>query len=267
MIEYILEDNYKDFKESVETKLFEKLSLRLEEVKLEISEGIFNENKSQERELIRSIKQEDLLDPNASKELLNNAMKSKNYLIRIKALRNPNSDESHVELGINTKGTLVSGGSHYVRRAAVLHPHAKKSHIMLGLNDINQIVRKAAQSRLDKGDYLQEDKLNEVSKETLTSYTKKASKNLADVSRNFYNPEEDDYNNIVKKSSKIANRVKGIEQAQNKLAAGEYDPEKATKVTMQARYVPKKAKKTSKVSASAMKELAPDYSTDNRQIK
>lgn len=106
--------------------------------------------------------------------------------------------------------------------------------------------------------------LDESSKNKLTSYTKAASKDLADKERNFYNQKENDFSKVLEKASKIAQRKLGIEQAQNKLASGEYE-DTPSKVTMKAHYKPKE--KPSKVSKEAMSKLNPDYSTDNKQVK
>lgn len=131
-----------------------------------------------------------------------------------------------------------------------------------GKYELNQYMDKPSRRKKIKEDIAQ---IDETSKEKLTSYTKASSKDLADRERNFYNPNETDVMNIVTKASKIGQRKLGIEQAQNKLASGDYDAEKPSKVTMKATYKPKK--KESKVSSKAMKELQPDFSTDNKQVK
>lgn len=129
-----------------------------------------------------------------------------------------------------------------------------------GKYELNQYIDTPSRSKKKIKEEVEN--IDEVSKDTLTSYTKKASKDLGEKERKFFNPHEKDVMNIVQKAAKIAQRKKGIEDAQTKIASGEVDPEKASKITMKAHYVPKKKK--SKVSAKAMKELQPSKYQENK---
>ena len=141
---------------------------------------------------------------------------------------------------IKDQNSVVSGTLRMALTAITNEEVSGKEAKELSDNEVLVVLTKEAKKR----------------KESVEAYLQANRKDLADKERNFYNPKETDVLNIVQKAAKIGQRKLGIEQAQNKLASGDYDSETPSKVTMKATYKPKKK---SNVSAKAMKELNPDY--------